>query len=89
MIFLKFALTVPAIDPNCGRSPFMPARLAGPNPLDPDRMTPEERLAEIGRILGAALVRLNTGQSRSLSEDHGESCLDLPPANAVMSKESK
>lgn len=56
----------------------MQARLAGPNALDPKRMTPDERLAEIGRTLGAALVRLHTGQSRSLSEDNGESCLDLP-----------
>jgi hypothetical protein len=41
----------------------MHASIAGPNAIDPDRMTPEERLAEIGRILGAGLVRLHARKS--------------------------
>lgn len=52
---------------------------AGPNAIDPARMTPEERMAEIGRILGAGLVRLHAGQSSELSADIGESCLDFSP----------
>jgi hypothetical protein len=50
---------------------------AGPNAIDPDRMTPEERIAEVGRILGLGLIRLHAGKSRSLSADSGGSCLDF------------
>ncbi len=57
----------------------MHASLAGPNAIDPERMTPDERLAEVGRILGMALVRLRGGQSSLLSADRGDSCLDFPP----------
>jgi hypothetical protein len=42
-------------------------------------MTPGERLAEVGRILGMALVRLHLGQSSPLSADRGDSYLDFPP----------
>lgn len=51
--------------------------LAGPNALDPLAMTPEERLAEIGHILGAGLVRLHARQSSERSADSGESSLDF------------
>jgi len=57
----------------------MHASIAGPNAIDPDRMTPEERLAEIGRILGAGLVRLHARKSSALFADGGESCLDFSP----------
>lgn len=57
----------------------MHASLAGPNAIDPERMTPGERLAEVGHILGMALVRLHAGQSSPLSADHGDSYLDFPP----------
>jgi hypothetical protein len=40
--------------------------LAGNNPLSPDLMTADERLEELGQILGTALVRLR--QRRFLSE---------------------
>jgi hypothetical protein len=45
-----------------------------PNPLPPDRMTAAERLAEIGEILAAGIVRLRsknqqTGDRRDLSLD--------------------
>ena len=29
-----------------------------PNPLNPDRMTPKERLAEVTRLLALGLIRL-------------------------------
>lgn len=50
-----------------------------PNPLRPDQMTAAERLAELGEILAAGLIRLRAGQSSSISADRGESCLDLAP----------
>jgi hypothetical protein len=57
----------------------MHASLADPNALAPDRMTPDERIAEIGRILGLGLVRLRATKSTRLSRGHGDSCLDFPP----------
>lgn len=57
----------------------MNASLAGPNAIAPERMTPDERLAEVGRILGLGLVRLSAAKSTSLSDDCGDSCLDFPP----------
>ena len=47
------------------------------NALDPDRMTPAERLAEIGDLLGAAFIRLQARKSRPLSDDFRESSLDF------------
>jgi hypothetical protein len=46
------------------------------NAVDPDRMTPAERLAEIGELLGTAFIRLQARKSRRLSDDCGESSLD-------------
>ncbi|ACI97488.1 hypothetical protein [Rhodospirillum centenum] len=43
--------------------------LSGPNALAPDRMTAEERLAEVGRLLAAGLLRIRGGDIR----------LDFPP----------
>jgi len=57
----------------------MHASLAGPHAIDPERMTPEERIAEIWRILGLGLVRLSAAKSTSLSAGCGDSCLDYPP----------
>jgi hypothetical protein len=48
-----------------------------PNPLDPARMTPAERLAELGRILAAGFIRMKARQSSPLSADRGESSVDL------------
>lgn len=56
----------------------MHAILAGPNAIDPERMTPDERIAEIGRILGLGFIRLNAVKSTALSDDCGDSCLDFP-----------
>ena len=48
-----------------------------PNVLDPARMTPAERLAELGRILAAGLIRMKARQSSPLSADCGEGSVDL------------
>jgi hypothetical protein len=47
------------------------------NPLDPNRMSPAERLAELGRILAAGLIRMRSRKSTPLSADGGESSVDL------------
>ena len=49
-----------------------------PNALHPDLMTTAERLAELASILAAGLIRLRARQSRKLSADRGDSCLDFP-----------
>ncbi len=46
------------------------------NGLDPDLMSPEERLAEIAGILAAGLMRLRARKSSCLVADDGESSLD-------------
>jgi len=51
--------------------------ITGPNPLCPDRMSSEARIAEIGRILAAGVVRLNATQSSDLSADSGDSFVDF------------
>jgi hypothetical protein len=50
----------------------------GPNAFDPTWMSGDERIGEICAILGRGLVRLKARQSRPISDDHGESCLDFP-----------
>jgi hypothetical protein len=47
------------------------------NALDPSRMSPAERLAELGRILAAGFIRMRAGKSSPLSADHGEGSVDL------------
>jgi hypothetical protein len=47
------------------------------NPLDPNRMSPAERLAELGRIFAAGLIRMKARQSSPLSADRGEGSVDL------------
>ncbi len=49
------------------------------NPLNPDRMSSKERLAEVTRTLALGLIRLRARQSSQLSELAGESCLHFPP----------
>jgi hypothetical protein len=46
------------------------------NGIDPGRLSPAERLAEIAEILAAGLMRLKSRQSTPLSPDGGESSLD-------------
>jgi hypothetical protein len=47
-----------------------------PNPIDPERLSAAERLAEVAEILAAALIRLRARQSTPLSAACGESSLD-------------
>ena len=53
--------------------------ISGPNPLCPDRMSADARLAEIGRILAAGVVRLNAKKSSGLSAQDGDSFVDFSP----------
>jgi hypothetical protein len=52
-------------------------RGALPNPIHPDRMSADERIAEIAEILAAGLMRLRARKSSPLSRDHRESSLDF------------
>jgi hypothetical protein len=49
------------------------------NPLHPERMSAEERIAEIGRLLGLGLMRLHAPKSSRLSADRGDSSVDFLP----------
>ena len=49
------------------------------NPLNPDRLSAKERLAEVTRILALGLIRLRARQSTQVSELAGESCLHILP----------
>lgn len=42
-----------------------------------ERLSPAERLAEIGEILAAGLIRVRTRQSSELSRPSGESYVDF------------
>ena len=63
------------------------------NPLKPEMMTADERLAEIAEILARGLVRLHARKSSPLSADDRDSFVDLPPhrsrhANAPKQKKA-
>ena len=60
-------------------SPTSEGPISGPNPLCPDRMSAEARLAVIGRILAAGVVRLNAAQPSDLSANGGDSFVDFLP----------
>jgi hypothetical protein len=61
-----------------------------PKPLDPNRMSPAERLAELGRILAASLIRMKARQSSPLSADRGESHVDfLLPQSGHATRDSQ
>ena len=53
--------------------------ISGPNPLCPERMSAQARLAEIGRILAAGVMRLNAAQSSGLSAETGDNFVDFLP----------
>jgi hypothetical protein len=46
--------------------------------IDPGRLSPAERLAELAEILAAGHMRLRARQSTPLSAHCGESSLDCP-----------
>ena len=48
------------------------------NALDPKLMSDAERLAELGGLLGSALIRMKAAKSSPLSGVAGESYVDLP-----------
>ena len=52
------------------------------NPLHPRHMRPEERRAEICRLLALGLIRLRARQSRELSAHAGEIPLHNPPGRS-------
>jgi len=49
------------------------------NPLHPDEMTADERIAEIAQILALGLARLHAPKSSPLSAARGDSFVDLLP----------
>ena len=53
------------------------------NALNPDLMTPTERIAEIARILGLGLIRLHARKSSETVGSGGESFVDFSPAKSV------
>jgi hypothetical protein len=53
--------------------------VSGPNPLCPERMSSAARLAEIGRILAAGVLRLKATQSSDLFSSGGDSFVDFSP----------
>ena len=56
--------------------------LSGPNGQPPEQMTAEARLAELGRIVAAGVIRTRQ-QSSAISSDHGDSSLAILPARSV------
>jgi hypothetical protein len=52
---------------------------SGPNALDPNRMSGDERIGEIGRILAAGVIRFLAQKSRPISANGGDGCLDFLP----------
>ena len=53
------------------------------NALDPDRMTADERLAEVADILAAGFRRLCNHESENDSNDFGDIPLDFPAHQSV------
>jgi hypothetical protein len=53
--------------------------LAGGNPLPPDLMTADERLAEVAQILAAGLLRLRRQESEKHVSHIEEKRLDFSP----------
>ena len=50
-----------------------------PNPLHPDKMSPAERRAEIGRILAAGIIRLINANQAKRSVQDGDRSLHFRP----------
>ena len=53
------------------------------NPLNPDLMTPAERLGEIAKILAAGLLRLRQREKSSNGNGLRDFRLDFPPHRSV------
>ncbi len=50
-----------------------------PNPLHPDKISPAERRAEIGRILAAGIIRLINANQAKRSVGDGDGSLHFRP----------
>ena len=59
-----------------------------PNALAPDQMTPDARIAELGRIVAAGVLRLRE-QSSSISAYGGDSSLGSPATKSVSRPRAK
>lgn len=53
--------------------------VSGPNPLCPERLSPDARLAEVGRILAAGVIRLEARKASPLSAEPGDCFVDFRP----------
>ena len=53
--------------------------ISGPNPLCPERMSADARLEELGRILAAGVIRLNTENVQFFICRGGDSFVDFSP----------
>jgi hypothetical protein len=58
-----------------------------PNALDPNLMSAAERLAEIGEILAAGLLRLRAREREA--GDHGDVSLDFPATPSVNARKRR
>jgi hypothetical protein len=58
-----------------------------PNALDPNLMSAAERLAEIGEILAAGLLRLRAREREA--GDHGDVSLDFPATPSVHARKRR
>ena len=59
------------------------------NALDPDRMTAEERLREVGEILAVGLLRLRARRSEAQDAVSGEVPLDFTARQSVHGRTSR
>ena len=59
-----------------------------PNAIAPDQMTPDARIAELGRIVAAGVLRLRE-QSSALSGESGDSSLGSSAAKSVSRPRAK
>ena len=57
------------------------------NALDPNLMTPAERLTEVGEILATGLLRLRAREHEA--GDHGDVSLDFPATQSVHAEKAK
>ena len=53
------------------------------NALDPDRMTADERLREVGEILASGLIRLRARRRELRAADTGDVSLDFTARQSV------
>lgn len=89
LIILVYVCCMPTVFP--GEPPVetnMHHSLTGPNALPPDQMSVDARLAELGRILAAGMLRMRH-QSSGLSAHGGDSSLAILPTKSVSRPRAK